>query len=297
MARPLRIEFPGAIYHITARGNARQNIYIDAADRHIFLDILGTACARYDWGCHAYCLMSNHFHLVVETRAATLSRGMRHLNGNYTQRFNYRHKCVGHILQGRFHAILIDATSYLLEVVRYTLLNPVRAGLVDTPEKWRWSSYRATIAGETAPAWLASDQVMRHFGVEMDTARKSFFKFMHDNENRPSIWNGLRQQMYLGDKEFVRSAQKHVRGNTADLREVPRVQRRNGRHALREILAGHTSRDDAMAAAFQTGLYTMREIAAECGVHYTTVSRAIRRVGLLGAGLGNKQSSKLHCQT
>ena len=127
MARPLRMEFPGAISHVPARGNARGDIYLDDGDRQLFLSIFSRTCHRFNWACHAYCLMSNHYHLVIETPDANLSKGMRQLNGVYSQSFNRRHSRVGHVLQGRYKAILVDKDQYLLEVIRYVLLNPVRA--------------------------------------------------------------------------------------------------------------------------------------------------------------------------
>ena len=130
MARPLRIEYPGALYHVTARGNARQRIYSDSKDCQAFLDLLGTLSDRYHWLCHAYCLMTNHYHLLLETPEGNLAEGMRQLNGIYTQAFNRRHHKVGHLFQGRYHAILVDKDCYLLEVARYIVLNPVRAKMV-----------------------------------------------------------------------------------------------------------------------------------------------------------------------
>ena len=137
MARPMRIEFPGAVYHVTSRGNARAPIFIDDSDREDFLSILGSVVRRYNWLCHAYCLMGNHYHLIIETIEGNISRGMRQLNGVYTQKFNWKHARTGHIFQGRFKAILIEKESYLLEVSRYVVLNPVRANMVECPEAWR----------------------------------------------------------------------------------------------------------------------------------------------------------------
>ena len=144
MARPLRVEFPGALYHLTARGNARGAIFLDDEDRQGFLSVLGSVIDRFGWICHAYCLMGNHYHLMVETPSANLSKGARQLNGVYTQRFNRRHRRVGHLLQGRYKAILVERDSYLLELCRYIVLNPVRAGTVRRAGDYRWSSYRAT---------------------------------------------------------------------------------------------------------------------------------------------------------
>lgn len=131
MARPLRLEFPGAIYHVTARGNARNAIFLDDEDRALFLGGLGEVVTRFGWLCHAYCLMDNHYHLLIETPEGNLSLGMRQLNGIYTQRFNQRHGCVGHVFQGRFKAIVVDRDSYLLELCQYAVLNPIRAGMVE----------------------------------------------------------------------------------------------------------------------------------------------------------------------
>lgn len=137
MARPLRAEYPGAIYHITSRGNARQPIFEDDEDRKAFQVLLESLVSRYNWLCHAYCLMDNHYHLLVETPDGNLSEGMRQLNGIYTQSFNGRHGRVGHVFQGRFKAILVGRENYLLELCRYVVLNPIRAGIVRSPGRYK----------------------------------------------------------------------------------------------------------------------------------------------------------------
>lgn len=137
MARPLRIEYPNAVYHITSRGNARGKIYKDDRDRRTFLDVLGSVIKRYNYLCHAYCLMDNHYHLLIETPEPNLSRGMRQLNGVNTQTYNMRHKETGHIFQGRYKAILVEKEEYLLELCKYVVLNPVRAGIIKSPEQWQ----------------------------------------------------------------------------------------------------------------------------------------------------------------
>ena len=159
MARPLRIEFPGAIYHVTSRGDRRENIFEDDADRQGFLDVVSQAMERFDAVALAYCLMDNHYHFVIHTRRANLSRLMRHINGIYTQVYNRRHSKVGHLFQGRFKAILVDRDAYLLEVCRYVDLNPVRARMVRAPGNWRWSSYAAHTGTASAPAWLDTSAV------------------------------------------------------------------------------------------------------------------------------------------
>ncbi|MCG6896234.1 MAG: transposase [Thiocapsa sp.] len=147
MARALRLEFAGALYQVTARGNERRSIFLGDGDgdRAAFLGVLAQTCERFGWICHAYCLMTNHYHLLVETPDGNLSKGMRQLNGVYTQRVNRSHGRVGHLFQGRFKAILVERESDLLELARSVVLNPVRAGMVPAPGDWPWSSYRATV--------------------------------------------------------------------------------------------------------------------------------------------------------
>src|SRR3989338_224765 len=163
MARPLRIEFSGALYHVTSRGDRQEPIYEDNEYRHAYLQILGDVLERFSWLCYAYCLMKNHYHLVIETTEGNLSKGMRHLNGVYTQLSNRRHKRTGHLFQGRYKAVLIDKDSYWLEVSRYVVLNPVRAGMVKGPGGWPWSSYTAPAGAKSAPEWLKVDRLLAHF--------------------------------------------------------------------------------------------------------------------------------------
>lgn len=136
-------------------GLRREAIFEDDEDRRVFLSTLAEVVERFHWICHAYCLMTNHYHLVVETPDANLSKGMRQLNGVYTQASNRRHGRVGHLFQGRFKGILVDKEGYLLELTRYVVLNPVRAGMVAQPGQWSWSSYRAMVGEEASPEWLA----------------------------------------------------------------------------------------------------------------------------------------------
>ena len=171
MARPLRIEFPHAIYHVTSRGHARQRIVKTDADRQAWLSVLGQVIGRFGWLCHAYCLMANHCHLLIETPQPNLSRGMRQLNGVYTQVFNRRHHRVGHLLHGRFSAILVEKEPHVLELCRYVVLNPVRAKAVTWPGDWLWSSYCATVGELPAPAWLTMDWVLGQFGVTTQVFR------------------------------------------------------------------------------------------------------------------------------
>ena len=180
MARPLRLEFAGALYHVTARGNERRDIFLGDTDgdRAALLNVLGATCERFNWLIHAYCLMTNHYHLLVETPDANLSAGMRQLNGVFTQYVNRTHTRVGHLFQGRFKAILVERDSYLLELARYVVLNPVRAGMVPAPGDWFWSSYRAMVGEVPAPGWLETDAVLRVFSDERTTAVNGYRRFV-----------------------------------------------------------------------------------------------------------------------
>ena len=275
MARPLRLEYPGALYHVTARGNARADIYLDDADRALFLDVYARVARRFNWVCHAYCLMSNHYHFVLETPDANLSKGMRQLNGVYTQRFNRRHGWTGHVLQGRFTAILVERESYLLELCRYVVLNPVRARMVRSAREWPWSSYRATAGQAAGSPWLSTDWVLSHFGRLRATAESAYREFVSEGRDQPSIWDQLQQQMYLGSEPFIREAQRRLRASQ-DLSEVPRAQRRAPAKPL--AMYAKQSRDHwiAMARAYASGGYTLKAIADHFGVHYSTVSRAVK---------------------
>ena len=164
MARPLRIEYAGAVYHVTSRGDRRKDIFEDNQDRLLFLSILESIIKRYNWLCHSYCLMDNHYHLLIETPDANLSAGMRQLNGFYTQVYNRRHRKPGHVFQGRYKAIVVQKENYLLELCRYVVLNPVRAGVVKKIEAWRWSSYQPTAGIGKPPEYLTTDWILGLFG-------------------------------------------------------------------------------------------------------------------------------------
>jgi len=172
MARPLRIEYAGALYHVTSRGDRQEAIFDDDQHRTAFLNVLGEVISRFRWRCHAYCLMGNHYHLMIETPEGNLTEGMRQLNGVFTQWSNRRHKRSGHVFQGRYKAILVDRDSYFLELARYIVLNPVRAAMVKHPKQWKWSSYGATSGAAEAPAWLTTEDLLAEFGKRRAAARR-----------------------------------------------------------------------------------------------------------------------------
>ncbi len=235
MARPLRLEHPGAVWHITSRGNEQRPIFRDHQDRREFLGTLARNVDRFGWRIHAFVLMGNHYHLLLETPEPTLSRGMRELNGVYTQRFNRRHKRVGHLLQGRFKAILVEKEAHLLELTRYVVLNPVRAGIVARPELWRWSNYRACAGLAGAPEWLEVRWTLAQFASDAVTAKRRYREFVQEglgSSARPL--EGVRGQVYLGGESFRRAILEKL-ANKGDSEDVPRTQRILRRPSLDQI--------------------------------------------------------------
>lgn len=232
--------------------------------------------------------MGNHYHLVLHTRAANLSRLMRHLNGVYTQSYNRRHGKVGHLLQGRFKAILVDREAYLLTVCRYVELNPVRACMVDDPSQWAWSSYLAHVGRAQAPVWL--DTVGLHsylLGREVSSAadaRRAGKQYADLVFSAPDLrlWDeGLRQQIYLGSEDFVTRMQEQVQPQHLAAPEIPRAQRRRAlggheRDPLEALLAGPRA-DADIARFYRDSGWTMAQIAEALGVSVPTVSRRVAR--------------------
>lgn len=278
MSRPLRIEFPGAVYHITARGNARNDIFINDNDRQAFIATLGWVVERFGWICHAYCLMDNHFHLLIETPQANLSAGMRQLNGVYTQRFNHRHRRVGHLFQGRFKAILVEKDSYLLELCRYIVLNPVRAHRVSSVGQYLWSSYLATLGTAPVPAGLTIDWVLAQFAKTRSVARKHYAAFVAEGIDKASPWSALQGQTLLGSDAFIKQITPHLQ-EKASAHAVPKRQRLIHRPTLQQIFSAVKNKADRNYAMMQAHVdhgYTQAEIATTLALHFSTVSRVIQ---------------------
>lgn len=277
MARPLRIEYAGAVYHVTSRGDRREAIYLDDKDRELWLDVFGSVCERFNWRCHAWVQMDNHYHLVVETVEGNLSKGMRQLNGVYTQSHNRRHGKVGHVFQGRFKGILVDADSYLLELSRYVVLNPLRAGMVKQLRHWRWSSYPAMTGKAKPPEWLETDWILGHFGKQRKRAVTRYIEFVREGKGLDSVWDDKIHPVILGDENFVDSIYKHhVEDATTEIKEISQLERRKKRKPLDNYFFENTSRAEGIIAAYRTGEFSQKEIADYLGIHYSTVSRALR---------------------
>lgn len=280
MTRPLRIEFPGAVYHVTSRGNARADIFEDDNDRALFLKILGQVVRRFNWLCHAYCLMGNHYHLLIETPEGNLSAGMRQLNGVYTQAFNRAHGRDGHVFKGRFKAVLVEKESHLLELCRYVVLNPVRAKMAERPERYPWSSYLSTLGKAAKPEFLTTSWLLGNFSISLPEARLRYRKFVEDGMETPDTpWEKLTGQVLLGTEAFAQQA-KELLGGREDIPEISRKQRHVGRPPLDGLFPPGTTiprqeRNRLIRLAHLEHGYTLKEISKALGVHYTTVSKVV----------------------
>lgn len=275
MSRPLRVEYPGALYHVIARGNAKQNLFLEDRDRRKFLAWLKDACTTHNLLCHAYCLMDNHYHLLLETLDANLSTAMRDLNGNYSQWFNVIHDRVGHLLQGRYKAFVIEKESYLMEVARYIVLNPVRAGLVERPRDWKWSSYRATSGTHRVPEWLHVDWLLSNFSQRRRDAQREYNRFVDEGIGGKNPYDDVTNGFLLGSPQFVHWIWEQTNG-TEELKEYPRAERIVGRPTLDEIFGDLKSKRDRNAAIAFARIrcgYLLTEIGKYLGLDRSTVSK------------------------
>lgn len=238
MSRPLRLEYPGAIWHVTSRGNERQQIFFDDRDRARFVELLGDVIGLRRWVLHAWVLMRNHYHLLVETpEAPALSAGVKRLNEGYAAWFNTRHGRVGHLFQGRYKGILVERESHLLALIRYVVLNPVRCGAVRYAGDWRWSNYRATAGLSAAPSWLEIDWTLDQFDpADRMAAHEAYRRFVAEGAGASyKPWEGLVGQLYLGGAEFCDRMQELVRERPRS-RAHPRCQRQIVRPSVLAIV-------------------------------------------------------------
>lgn len=279
MARALRIELPGGLYHIMSRGNAKAPIFIDDRDRIKFIDILAKTVMDHRWVCHAYCLMGNHYHLLVETPEANLSAGMHLLNGMYTQAFNHRHHRTGHVYEGRFRSNLVEKGAYFLELSRYIVLNPVRAGLTDRPEEYHWSSYPATCGTIPRPGFLHTDWILEQFGSSRTPAVNAYVRFVNDALSSTGTTDEDLQPI-IGSKSFVEKMKSHLQGYCQEKEKVSPT-KASGKIVLEDLFGtGTLSKRERnlriVKACIEYG-YTKNEIAEATGLHGSSISRIIDR--------------------
>ncbi|HIJ87321.1 MAG TPA: hypothetical protein HPP97_06485 [Desulfuromonadales bacterium] len=289
MARPLRIEYPGAFYHVTSRGNEQKDIFRSRRDREQFLSYLQTASERYGAVIHAYCLMSNHYHLLLKTPEGNLSQIMRHINGAYTTYFNIKRKRAGHLFQGRYKAIIVDADAYALELSRYIHLNPLRTGMVIMPEKYEWSSYRNFTGFSETPEWLKTGFILDCINAKNDISKYREFVENAINQENESPLNGVIASTILGSAEFIKDiSSKHLREKTVD-RNVPAV-RKLSRPAPDEIISA-IGQEPGMTESFSRNVSIyfchrfsgarLREIGERFGLSDAAVSQASRRMRVI----------------
>ena len=289
MARPLRIQYPGAFYHITSRGNEQKEIFKSKRDREKFLLYLESATERYRAAIHAYCLMNNHYHLLMETPRGNLSEIMRHINGAYTTYFNFKRDRSGHLMQGRYKAILVEADAYAKELSRYIHRNPVRAGAITRPADYPWSSYQYYIGDKRGPEWLKVKFILGFFGKKVPVAQKRYREFVEEKigQEEKSPLKEVVSSTILGSMEFVKAvSKKHLEGKKPD-REVLALRKLSGQLSIAEI-------DNAAAEVFReeekTGkkvsLYLshrysgkkLKEIGEYFGISESGVTQASRRL-------------------
>ena len=291
MARPLRIEYPGAFYHITSRGNERKDIFRSARDREKFLSYLESSTQRYGAVIHVYCLMTNHYHLLLETPLGNLSQIMRHINGAYTTYFNTRRQRSGHLFQGRYKAIVVDADEYAEELSRYIHLNPVRAGIVERPEEYQWSSYQYYIGHRKKPEWLKTDFILDYFGKKVFTAQKRYREFVNAFVNK-EYGSPLKETVastILGGIDFVEEIKdKYLNGKKVD-RNLPALSELSTGPTIEEISNGVKAiLEEDVALSRKATLYlchrysrkTLKEIGSYFGIGESAVSQASHRFKL-----------------
>jgi putative transposase len=293
MSRPLRIQFPQAVYHVMNRGAARQSMFVEDADYQAFLDTLTEAHRLWGIEVFGYSLMANHYHLCLRTPKGNLSRVMRHVDGIYTQRFNRRHRRDGTLFRGRYKAILVDANEYLAAVLRYIHLNAVEAAMVTMPQDYRWASHRYYVQAKGAPSWLTTKEAVEQIG-----GRQAFHEFVlsGNEESLRQYYEAQRQSPILGSEEFI---ERVIRPGAPATREHPRYERRviqvgpervinevmrQYKVAREEIFRGMRGRENE---ARKVALYlvkrfcdrTLSELAEYFGIgNYSTVSWSCRAI-------------------
>jgi len=279
MARPLRIEYPNAFYHITSRGNAREAIFSDEQDNQLFLSYLKEYLQRHNVVCYGWCLMTNHYHLLIETIEPNLSVFMRQLNGVYTQAFNRRYRRVGHLMQGRYKAILVDKDSYFLELVRYIILNPVRAKMVRSAGEYKWSSY-ADIIGINKKNIVDRKFILKQFARNNKEAEKEFIKFIKAGIGKDkNMKEEIKGSLFLGSGDFINKVKKFMKKKDIKDINIKKEQRYAGRPQLIEIFSKAKNRKERDKKIIDSHIkygYNLSEIGRCLGVHCSTIGRAIK---------------------
>ncbi len=279
MSRPVRIEFPGAHYHVTSKGIQSRPVFADNEDRSVFLNVLEAVVSRFGWLLHSYVLMDSHYHLVLECPKANLSKGMRQLNGVYTQHFNRRHDNDGPLFQGRFKSVLFEAETYLLPLCRHVVLNPVRAGTASSAQAYRWSSHRATCGSIKTPVFLHTETLLSTFGKRPKENQRKYREYIKASVKEKSPLLNRSSQVLLGSPRFVGEMQPILNGEKLAKRGPKQVKRRRSLPVLFKNVDGKTrsERNELIRRAHIDHSYTLMEIGDFLGLHYTTVSKVVNQ--------------------
>jgi len=278
MVRPLRIQYPGAVYHVIARGNNKQDLFLSDEDRIAFLRNLSDCLELHNVVCHAYCLMGNHYHLLLETPDGNLSQVMHGVNGNYAMGFHERNGTGGHLYQGRFLSYVVEKEVYGLAVIAYIVNNPVKDGFVDHPQDWSWSSYLATSGLIDAPVWLEIDFTLGLFSKKRHEAQRLYREFVHGRIHEGSPYDGLKGNI-LGSPQFVHDIWQKARGSE-DILEFSREERIIGRPNLADLFDGAMTpkqRNAAIKMARYRCGYLNTEIATFLKLDPSTVGKITRK--------------------
>lgn len=288
MARPLRITYPGAYYHVTSRGNEQRDIFKSNRDRGKFLSYLESATVRYGAVIHTYCLMNNHYHLLLQTPEGNLTQIMRHINGAYTTYFNVKRKRAGHLLQGRYKAILIEADAYATELSRYMHLNPVRGKITELPEEYAWSSYQHYIGTSAIPAWLNISFILGYFGNQ-EEAHTKYRTFVQERIGKTyeSPLNETVAGTILGTPPFIETIQRTLLPKHLEENGIPALRQIKPRPSTDEIMQGTKSIvADNEKLACQLGIYLchkysgmkLKEIGEIFNMRESAICEASRRI-------------------
>ncbi len=270
MARPLRPEYAGAVYYVSSVGNRGQSVFQNSADGNVWIEVLERVCGRFDCRCFGYCLMSDGYHLVIETPRPNLSKAIRQLNGVYTQRSNRLHDTDGHVFRGRYKSIVVQREEYLLPLMAHIFLLPLRAGFVKHPNQFKWSSCRYLYGKDEVPEYVDLKWFSEGFASDTD----SFDEFLRENHSRDVV-SETRKQIYLGDDEFIELVQEKT-SEASRSKDIPKYQVTKPVSSMINGFAqsGH-SREEAIAKTYLTGDYTLRNIADAVSLHYSVVSKIV----------------------
>ncbi|MEW6053516.1 MAG: transposase [Nitrospirota bacterium] len=293
MARPLRLSFENAVYHITVRGNRREPVFHDDEDRQTFLRKINETCLKYSFVCFAYCLMDNHYHLFLKTPLANISEGMHYLNTSYVNWFKARHKLVGVVFQGRYKSLLVDENNYGIQLSTYIHLNPYRAGIVENLKGYPWSSYRGYVIGEKSSVKLDTGFILEQFDTDPERSRKKYESYVMENLKMENPVKDSFRGVVLGDEDFLHAIRERAEqiGNMREIPETRMLTAHTAEEIIQQVMSefsvsreeilsrrrGNFLRQMTLFLIKQFTPMSLREIGALFQMDYAAVSQACKR--------------------